>query len=168
MVGVSIEIPTINYEECYHIIESDDADDNNDCNYWDKEDRYRTEGNGINAKVGVLFQPTPSLRIGASFTTPTRYTMKDIYRTAFRADYVDYTVDNFQNPTEGYFDYKMRTPLKFNVGGAYVDPRWGLISVEYEYSDPSKSKYIFGNEFYDLSSAETALNDQISNNYKAN
>lgn len=168
MVGLSIGIPTINYEESFHVMESDHKNVTQDFNYWDKEDRYRTEGNGINAKIGVLFQPTPSIRIGASFTTPTRYTMKDIYRTAFRADYEDYTVDNFQNPTEGYFDYKMRTPLKFNVGGAYVDPRWGLISVEYEYSDPSKSKYIFGNEFYDLSSAETALNDQISNNYKAN
>lgn len=167
MVGMSLGIPTINYEENFYIKESDDSDVTQDFIYWDKRDQYRTEGNGINAKFGILFHPTPNIRLGASFTTPTRYSMKDLYLTTFRADYEAYTIDNFNNPAEGYFDYKMKTPLKLNAGAAYVHPDFGFISVEYEYTDPSKTKYIFAKNQYDLKDLETELNDKISSRYKA-
>ncbi len=166
MVGVSLGIPTVNFEESFHVLESDEQDVTPELIYWDKEDKYRTEGSGINAKFGVLYTPTANIRLGASFTTPTRYTMKDIYRTVLRADYEDYTIDNFGNPSEGYFNYKITTPLKVNVGGAFVDSRWGLISAEYEFSNPGKSKYIF-NDYYDLTSFQSRLNEKIRAGYKA-
>lgn len=167
MVGLSIGIPSINYEEEFYVTETDHANVNPEFIYWDKTDKYRTEGTGINAKFGVLFHPNPNIRLGASFTTPTRYSMKDLYLTAFRADYETYTMDNFNSPAEGYFNYKMKTPLKFNAGASYVNPDFGFVSVEYEYSDPSKTKYIFADNEYNLKDFESNLNDGIASKYKA-
>ena len=166
MVGLSIGIPFISYDESFYIRETDESGVTDELNYWDKEDKYRTEGTGFNAKIGLLFHPIPSLRLGASFTTPTRYSMTDKYATYFRADYETYTLENFNNPAEGYFDYKMVTPLKFNGGIAFLQPKYGFISVEYEMSNPGKAKYIFADKMYDLKDIETNLNEGISNKYK--
>ena len=166
MIGLSIGIPTISYDETFYVRETDETGVTEDLIYWDKEDKYRTEGTGINAKIGVLFHPISKLRIGASFTTPTRYSMKDQYATYFRADYETYTLENFDNPAEGYFDYKMVTPLKFNGGAAFVHPKFGFVSVEYEITNPSKTKYKFADNMYDLKDFETNLNDGISSKYK--
>lgn len=167
MVGMSIGIPTINYEETFYIKETDNTDVTQSFISWDKRDKYRTEGTGVNAKFGVLFHATPNLRLGTSFTTPTRYSMRDLYLTYFRADYEEYRIDNFNSPAEGYFDYKLRTPLKFNTGASYVHPDWGFVSVEYEYTDPSKSKFILSDNQFDLKNFESQLNDRIGNRYKS-
>lgn len=166
MLGVSIGIPFISYDESFYVRETDDSGVTDELNYWDKEDKYRTEGTGINAKIGLLYHPIPNMRIGASFTTPTRYSMTDKYATYFRADYETYTLENFNNPAEGYFDYKMVTPLKFNGGLAYLQPKYGFISVEYEMTNPSKTKYAFSDNMYDLKDYESNLNDGISSKYK--
>lgn len=166
MVGMSIGIPFVSYDESFYVRETDEVGVTEELNYWDKEDRYRTEGTGINAKFGLLFHPISNLRLGASFTTPTRYSMTDKYATSFRADYETYTLENFKNPAEGYFDYKMTTPLKFNGGAAFIHPKFGLVSVEYEMSNPGKAKYTFADNMYDLKDFETNLNESISNKYK--
>lgn len=167
LVGVSLGIPTINYEESFYVRETDDSNMTEEFIYWDKEDKYRSEGSGINAKFGVVYIPTPNLRLGASITTPTRYSMTDGYLTRFRADYETYTIDNFSNPAEGYFEYKYKTPMKINAGVSYIQPKLGFISVEYEYTDPSKSKFIFNDEDFDMDEFESDLNQSITDKYKA-
>lgn len=167
MLGLSVGIPFVSYDETFYVRETDDAGLTDDLNYWDKEDKYRTEGTGINAKIGILFHPISNLRLGASFTTPTRYSMTDKYATKFRADYETYTLENFNNPAEGYFDYKMVTPLKFNGGAAFIHPKLGFVSIEYEMTNPSKTKYVFADNMYDLKDFESNLNESISNKYKA-
>lgn len=167
MLGLSIGIPFISYDETFYVRETDEVGVTDSLSYWDKEDKYRTEGTGFNAKIGVLVHPIPNLRLGVSFTTPTRYSMKDQYSTKFRADYETYTLENFNNPAEGYFDYKMVTPLKFNGGVAFIHPKFGFVSIEYEMTNPSKTKYLFAENMYDLIDFESSLNESISNKYKA-
>ncbi|MCO5231874.1 MAG: outer membrane protein transport protein [Chitinophagales bacterium] len=167
MVGMNIGIPFINYEEEFYVRETDETNISGEINYWDKRDKYRTEGNGINAKIGVLFIPTPDLRIGASFTTPTRYSLKDLYATYFRADFETYTLDNFNKPAEGYFDYKYISPLKLNTGLSYVNSNLGFATVEYEYTNPAKNKYVFTDDMYNSKDAEERLNESIKNKYKS-
>ena len=166
-IGLSLGMPIIRYQERFYVNETDAAQVTPDLNFWEKSDQYRSEGNGINASIGVLFHATPNIRLGASFTTPTRYSMHDQYLTLMKADYETFTLDNFNNPAEGYFDYKLKTPLKTNIGASYVNPKWGFISAEYEYSDPGKTKYVFSNQNGDLSSFESNINQQISSKYKA-
>jgi len=167
MLGVSIGIPTINFEEELYFKETDKGDLTPDFNYWEKTDRVRTEGSGINARFGVLYLPTSNLRLGASFTTPTRYNIRDRYLTYFKSDFTQYTIDNFQAPTEGYFDYNMTTPLKFNVGATGLSEKLGLITVDYEFSNPGKTRYSFDDRQYNLKDYETQLNSGIQTKYKA-
>ena len=168
MLGLNIDIPTISFEEDFYLKESDEQNITPDLIYWDKRDQVRTEGNGIRATFGAMYLPTPEIRLGLSVSTPTRYTMKDVYRTYFRADYEDFTIDNYGNPAEGYFDYKIKTPMRFNAGASYVKKGLGFVSLEYEYSNPGKAKYIFEDNYqYDLSDEQDRLNSEMSGKYKA-
>ncbi|MCO5247736.1 MAG: hypothetical protein M9887_02135 [Chitinophagales bacterium] len=168
MLGMNISIPTIKFEEDFYVREDDDENVTQDLNYWDKRDIVRTEGNGVRATFGALYLPTPELRIGLSVTTPTRYSMKDVYRTYFRADYEDFTIDNYNDPADGYFDYKIKTPMRLNAGASYVRKGLGFASVEYEFSNPSKAKYIFEDNYqFDMSDYQNQMNSNMSNKYKA-
>lgn len=164
-VGMSIGIPSILYEENYLFKETDRNNVTQDFNYWEKRDVLRTEGIGINAKIGVLIQPSRQLRMGASFITPTRFSMSDRYITFFRSDFDQYTIDNFNSPTEGIFDYRLTTPWRLNAGMSFLPGKLGLISVEYEITNPSSSKFNFEESNFNLQDFERELNSVISSKY---
>lgn len=165
MLGVSLGIPMINYEEDFYLKETDNANNSPDFNYWQRQDLLKTEGAGVNAKFGVLYNPTSFLRIGASFTTPTLFSLTDTYTTYFQSDFIQYTIDNFDEPLEGTFEYKLRTPWRFNVGASFIQTEWGLLSVEYEMSDPSNAKFKFKETDPNIQDLQNELNQNIQNKY---
>lgn len=165
--GIGLGIPTINYEETYLFKETDRDNVTPDFNYWEKRDRLRTEGVGVNAKFGVLVQPAKYLRMGASFTTPTRFSMSDQYTTFFRSDFDQFTIDNFNNPTEGIFEYKLTTPWRLNLGASVLSGDLGLITVDYEVTNPSSAKFDFDDQNFNFQEFEEELNNVIQNKYAA-
>jgi hypothetical protein len=163
--GIGIGIPSITYEENYLYKETDRDNVTPDFNFWEKRDILRTEGTGINAKMGVLFQPTRNLRMGASFITPTRFSMRDRYITFFRSDFDQFTIDNFNRPSEGIFEYRLTTPWRLNAGLSYLPGKLGLISVDYEMTNPSSARFNFKENDFNLQDFERELNDVISGKY---
>lgn len=97
-----------------------------------------TSGTGVNVKLGVILRPTNSLRLGFAAHTPTWYSMTDSYG----ADMQSFNVKELNNanssrintPADSW-DYKLRTPWKFQVGAAYILGKSGLISFDYERVD---------------------------------
>jgi long-subunit fatty acid transport protein len=167
MLGLSIGIPTINYKEDVFLKETDNTGNSEDFNYWQRQDLLKTEGAGINAKFGLLYNPTSFLRIGASFTTPTLFSLTDTYTTYFQSDFTQFTIDNFDEPLEGTFEYKLKTPWRLNVGASFIKTEWGLVSVEYEMSDPSNAKFKFKETDPDIQDLQNTLNQTIQNKYTA-
>ena len=109
-------------------------------------DNYKEiTGTGYNFSFGIIAKPIQELRIGASIMTPTWYTFDHSYqgRTSFT-----YTPDYDVNArTEGndysdnaYFNWKLKSPWRFNVGVAAVIGSSAIVSVDYErkaYNDMS-------------------------------
>lgn len=93
------------------------------------------KGTGWNISAGVIVKPIQELRIGAAIHSPTWYTLDESHVGS-----VDYTYqpDNgsswgdYEYTDEAYFNWKLRSPWKFNFGVAAVLGGRAIISADYE------------------------------------
>lgn len=126
-----------------------------------------TSGYGFNFKMGAIYKPTTNLRLGFAFHTPTFYNLNDYYYNTMNSSITypaDGMTENYKaNPDKGgVYDYKIDTPFKFIVSGAYLIGKSGLISVDYEIVDYSTIKISHGSDGYSFYDE----NAEISKAYK--
>ncbi len=112
----------------------------NEFDYFTYREELSTRGNGFNAKIGVIYMVTPTIRINAAFHTPTWfYRMNDYYFTR-----VDSKMANgdkyYQTSPNGSYDYELNTPLRAMGGLSFFIASMGFISVDYEYMDYGTAK----------------------------
>jgi hypothetical protein len=103
---------------------------------------YNTKGNGVNAKLGLIYKPTQFLRIGATVQTPSWYLIDDTYSESLNTDLAAGGANsklNVQNNPQYYdFSYKLQTPARYSLGLALFNNAIGFISGEAEFVDYSK------------------------------
>jgi len=131
--GVNLNLHTVSQtvEEYYEEVAQnpslfDDGFVSMDNSFW-----LRTVGTGVNFKFGAIVTPIAGLRLGATVTTPTWYSLTDEWdytmNTAFNNgnSYTEYS------PT-GTYSYRITAPMRWSLGAAYTFLDRGLISVDYE------------------------------------
>jgi long-subunit fatty acid transport protein len=140
---------------------------NNDNPYFEHLNygtNLETTGNGFNFKIGAIFKPIESLRLGIAIHTPTFYKLSDNYYNTIESHNAD---DNgimgnhsAQPDQNTVYDYRIDTPLKTIFSGAYVIGKTAIISIDYEIVDFSSIKFIsvydgdnFTNENRDIKNA---------------
>jgi opacity protein-like surface antigen len=97
----------------------------------------RTEGSGIQVKIGAILKPIKELRLGIAYHSPTWYKMTNYYSTAikhklnglvsdpeYQADYVSSDVNTR--------DYDFSTPGKWTFSLAGVIGQTAILSFDYE------------------------------------
>jgi hypothetical protein len=101
-----------------------------------------TKGSGVNGRLGLIFRPVEGLRLGATFQTPTWFTIDDSYTEG-----LDNTGTNRgTSDTETYdFSYKLRTPLKGSFGASYVIGGQAIISADVDFVDYSSIRFTTAN-----------------------
>lgn len=94
-------------------------------------------GTGWNLSAGVIVKPIQELRIGASIISPTWYTLTESYNGAVESNlnpantrFEPVSADEYTD--EAYFNWKLRSPWRFNVGVAAVLGSKAIISADYE------------------------------------
>lgn len=102
---------------------------------------YLADLAGIYAKVGVIVRPTNNLRLGASFQTPTAYTISERWQHYAATVFDDSYYDDSQYSPEGEFEYTMRSPYRASFGLAYTFGKLGAFSVDYELADYSVMRF---------------------------
>ena len=95
------------------------------------------QGTGINIGIGGIYRATEDLNIGLSLTSPTlmrnRETALSTISITPNGDAVETNFTTI-NTSPNEFNYRMTSPLRANVGGAYFLPnRIGVINAEVEY-----------------------------------
>lgn len=118
-----------------------------------------TTGTGVNFKIGMIYKPVETVRLGASFTSPTWYSIEDNSSLGLETFYSN--GDEYLGTPEPFNDsYNLRTPLKVNGGIAVFFQQLGFLSADVEYVDYAGMK---------LSSYPTSSDDnmRISNLYKS-
>ena len=121
-----------------------------------------TYGSGFSLNLGAIYKFTESFRAGVAFESPTWYKLNDELTQQLIVNTTDGT-DNFQNVIAPnvvniYETYKIQTPCKLTLSGAYIFNKKGLISIDYAMRDYSNTKFKPTNDsFY------RDLNIQMSN-----
>ena len=175
MIGATVGVPFVNYrlEGDYQETDPSGGIDGN-VPYFSGltyTEFLKTEGVGINLKIGVTYRVNQMLRLGAAFHTPTYLGLTDTYSNTFAYDYEDgggnVQGDELLSP-DGISDYRLKTPWRAIGSVAVLFKKYGFLSADVEFVDYSANTY---NLTADVSSAENqlaerGLNREIQSAYR--
>ncbi len=156
-VGAGFGITNISYTGHYIHREMDEAERTFDFVNFTYTDHFRAEGSGWNFKLGAIVRPFESLRLGIGFTTPTIYTIDEVYYNNLSVKLDNDTPSDPSddaNPAASQdnmtYRYRITTPYRLNAGIAYQIGNFGLISADYEIIDYSTARLSRGLEGYEF------------------
>ena len=139
-IGMDIGFQNINYLQKTNITNTPTQLDSTDLNYYNYNYYLNTTGNGANIKLGAIYRANNVLRLAAAIQTPTWFKMSDTYNSTVSSFFDDGNNPPLQKSPSGYYEYRLRTPWKFNFGAAAIFGTRGLISAEYDYSGIPSAK----------------------------
>lgn len=184
--GGTLGIPILSYTRNSSFTETDASQNpNNDFAFSTYNEKYTTHGAGINLKLGMIFRPVGSLRLGLAVHTPTIYALTDNLSASMVTNTENYTafkqisitsdsLDAATGTYPGQVKYDATSPWKFIVSGAYVfgetpdvKEQKGFVTADLEYVTNRSVKYSAAemngttmNGYYD------AVNGAIKGYYK--
>lgn len=148
LLGITLSFPSFNrsFERTY--IEEDKG---NQVPVFDELSFFedgRIEGNGINGKLGIVYNVDRALRIGISTETPTRYRVTE---PSYVADLeYSYTLEtsNFMRAEspELFYEYNIITPWRHSLSVGSVISRKGFIAARVDYKDYTQLRFDFGDD----------------------
>lgn len=129
-LGLSVGLYSMTYDRAsaYYELGNDGA--SYQINNW-----YHNSSDGVNVKLGAIFRPIDDspFRFGIAIHTPTWYSIRD-YNSAY-IDATDYRYDSES------FNYRFRTPWKFNFSLGHTVGNVLALGLEYELQDLASCKY---------------------------
>jgi len=122
-----------------------------------------TKGEGYNVKLGILYKLIENIRVGATITSPTFYTIDDSFNEGLNNQITGGT-KYIYDPTEYAITYTMRTPFKFAGGLSIFMGNIGFITGDVEYMDYTTT-HINNSPDYDYTNGYD--NEIIKANYRS-
>jgi len=183
-IGGGIGIPILSYTRRQTYRETDaSGNTDNDFGSYTYTEKFTSSGFGLNAKLGVIFQPTHAVRVGMAIHTPSLIGVTDKIHSSMNTSLEKFSVP--QQVTSDYLDatygggntikYNLYTPWRFIVSGSYifgggeqnVKAQKGFITGDVEYVTtksahfkPENSDDDSGDDYY------SAVNAAIRNIYR--
>jgi len=179
-IGGSLNFDLLRYERNRTYIESDNTSDaTNNFKSFTVNDYLRTEGSGVNLKLGLIFKPVEQLRLGLAMHTPTWYDLSDQYSTTITTDLEGYAGPGTLTQSSedligdlGFFEYRFANPWRFSGGIAYVireikdvTRQRGFISADVEFVNYGRGKFTDPGDF-NSGNTYRELNDVVRSEYK--
>ncbi len=135
-VGLGVGIVSSNFHSRRDFTETE-TDPSTPISDYTLHDEVRTDGSGVNVRLGLIYRFSDVVRIGASVQTPTWMNPTDTYSS---------TIDANFNATPGYaasqttattgtnqYAYKITTPFRANGGVAVTIGKYGFLTGDIEY-----------------------------------
>ncbi len=107
--------------------------------------------NGFNMKFGMIFKPTQWFRLGASYQSPSWYSINQVYEVDVQSSFSDGYQGSSEILSTGQYNYGLRTAAIYRIGSSIVAGKRGIISVDYEYTNPKGGKAYETSNFSSLS-----------------
>ncbi len=180
--GFTLGIPILTYTR-NNFFREDAAGSNvaNDFGYSEWNDKLKTNGVGLNAKLGLIYKPATYVRLGLAIHTPTHYVLTDEessnMTTSFTNEPQPFTATSaqFTDGGIGSTRYITNTPWRFIASGSYVlheasdvHQQRGFLTADVEYVTYGGARYKSDGQMEDGSedSYYTAVNSVIKDYYK--
>ncbi|MGB0177274.1 MAG: hypothetical protein ACPF9D_08910, partial [Owenweeksia sp.] len=140
--GIALGFPTLSYINQDRITEYSLPTDTFpfDANSYTLNRTNDLYATGVNIKLGTIIKAAQWFRLGLSYESPSWYTVTQLYNIDVTAQFDNGDFLESDLLTTGEYSYKLRTPSIYRVGGAFIFGKQGLLSLDYEYSDPSQSR----------------------------
>jgi hypothetical protein len=156
-IGASLGLLDLEYRELANFKEVDDQNLSNFINNYEQESALSHSGMGLNFKIGAIWKPIKSIRLGASIHTPSFYSIENRSYKEIDA-YFDQPVGNQEKNTYwsdknwmDTYDYRLETPFKAVFSGAYQLGAVAVFSADYEYINYNSAKFRHAGDNYDYS-----------------
>lgn len=139
-VGASLNFHTILYDKYTEYTETGYAP-TSDISFTEFDNSLHSEGSGFSFSLGAIAKVNESLRVGASYQSPTWYRLTDDFAQRIDSDLADDEIDYLGfNIVNKYEPYTIKTPSKFTGSAALIFGQEGLLSLDYSYQDMSKAE----------------------------
>ncbi len=143
-LGLNIGVQQIYYRSnsyYYEDILRNANNDNSDLLNFSYYNFLETTGDAINAKFGAIYKASNNLRLGIAYHSPTYYNMREVYYSTIESSFVNPDETYYDESDIGQSDYNFQTPSRTILSAAYIFGKRGILSVDYEVIDYSKSKF---------------------------
>jgi len=127
LIGGTLGIPILSYERHGIYTEADATNDaNNKFDYAQFEDELKTNGVGINLRLGLIYKPSEYVRLGFAIHSPTYYGLEDKYTATVTTNTENYqgtltqSSTTFTNDAPSDFKYTLWNPYRIIASGSYV------------------------------------------------
>jgi hypothetical protein len=181
--GATLGIPVLNYSKEGTFTEADATDDpNNKFDFARLTENLKTNGVGINLKLGFIYKPKEYIRLGIAVHTPTYFSLTDRYSSSITTNTESYKQQMVQNSSlftdgkDAEFKYGLVSPYRVMISGSYVlreieDVRKqkGFLTADIEYVNYKASSFKTdsdGDNSPETKSYLKSLNKAIDNAYK--
>ena len=160
---------TLNISNVYHSLYTDFYEDYDKGNYV-LSNIITSRAAGVGAKLGVIYRPVNSIRLGLAYHTPTWYSFTDDYNAILEDNVDAYVTDpkykkGRVNSGKWVNHHDLKTPDKWVLSGAAV---WGnkfILSADYEVMNYKNMK-LSAAEGYTERPYMTASNKFINEDFK--
>lgn len=177
-IGATIGFDFLTYNQYSSFYEYDNNDASQYMDFYRLKCDIRNSGFGANFKLGAIYRPTKSLRLGVAVHTPTFYTI-DYYKYNEIEAYYDQSTPKYEwnENTESYnevdnsdyyssgdvdsYSYKLITPAKFIFSGAYSFGNKAVISADYELTNYASNKFNHDGDGYDYSENNSDIQNTL-------
>ncbi len=182
-IGGSINIPIVSYRRNLTFSEQDATNNpNNQFSNFTYNEQFQSSGVGIGAKLGLIYKPQESWRLGFAFHTPQVISFTDNIRSSLITNTESYagtikvTSDELNSGNAGERRYTVSTPYRAIGSVSYVfrevkDVRKqrGFISADVEFVNYKGARFRVQNaEDFDKTTYLNQVNDGVKNYFKGN
>ena len=94
------------------------------------ENELSTLADGFSIQLGAIYKPSPNIRLGLSYQSPTWYNIQEELIQSV-ITYRDSSIYEVNPEIINLYEYNIKTPSKLSTGLAYIFGSKGLISFEY-------------------------------------
>lgn len=139
-MGASINVHNVSYDELTRFSESG-HDPGSEIQFVDFDNFLHTEGSGFSFSLGGIAKLNETVRLGASYQSPTWYRLMDDTSQRINSDLADADIDFIDFNDINIFErYTIKTPAKLTGSLALVFGVQGLLSLDYSYQDMSSAE----------------------------
>jgi hypothetical protein len=126
-VGLSIGILTGSYSERSNYFETFTGQDISSLTF---NENLAVSLSGVNIKLGVLYNVTPSLRLGGAYLSGTRISCQENYSSSMNTNFTNGDAFNQSSPDNSN-SYIIRTPQRYMANAAYMLGSDAMITADY-------------------------------------